>query len=657
MRGVGAHLMTTTDLKTAALAYAAAGLAIFPLHANKVPRTTNGMKDATTKPDQIAVWWDTWPDALIGCRIPADQVVIDVDPKHNGMATWKLLRETYGTLPATRAHRSGRGDGGGHLWFHRPTGKLSVRNLNRWAKEHGTGEPAGKHSWVAGIDLLHHNHRYTILPPSPHPETGQPYAWVDNHDLNLDPADPPEWLAKLITEESQPAIAAAPRLPRAELDSIADWFSANTGFADLLVPEGWTLVAGNGDNDGSLWRHPNATAPHSASVKNGCLFVYTSNTDFEPTSEGDPHGYTPFKAYATLEHRGNQSEAARAARRMRDGWIGNGHSDDWSWVTLTSGTGSAAPDPVEAQEAERDVGLTPIHWPDFWKREHNAEDWLIEPVVPRGRQVALWATHKTGKSLITLELAAATATGRPCFGNPARRPVDVIYLDMEMTEDDLHERLDSLDYGSDTDLTHLHYYLLPALPPLDSEPGAAVLIDLVHLHHAQLVVLDTMARVVSGEENSADTYRAFYRHTGARLKALNVSLLRLDHAGKNPEQGQRGSSAKGDDVDLVWQLSTTDSGLQLTRKATRVSWIPEHVNLIRHEDEAGLRHTITLEATAPAGTKAIVDLLDELGVPVGATRRTARQILAENNRTAANETLSAALKYRRQRPPEGLIQK
>ncbi|MGH9001908.1 MAG: bifunctional DNA primase/polymerase, partial [Acidimicrobiia bacterium] len=169
------------ELKGHALAYAAAGFAVFPLHGDKTPRTTNGMKDATTDPAAVTGWWDRWPDALIGCRVPEDVVVIDVDPKHNGMATWKALKHEHGELPHTRGHHSGRNDGGGHLWFRRPHGKLSIRNLNRWAKEHGTGEAAGKHSWVAGIDLLHHNHRYTILPPSPHPVTGAPYQWVKGH--------------------------------------------------------------------------------------------------------------------------------------------------------------------------------------------------------------------------------------------------------------------------------------------------------------------------------------------------------------------------------------------------------------------------------------------------------------------------------------------
>lgn len=649
------------DLGAHALIYAAAGLAIFPLHADKTPRTTNGMKDATTNTDQIEAWWAQWPDALVGCRIPPDLVVIDVDPKHSGMGTWKLLKDTYGKLPATRTHQSGRNDGGGHLWFQRPQGKLSVRRLNRWAKEHGTGEAAGKHSWVAGIDLLHHNHRYTVLPPSPHPATGAPYRWVESRDLDAEPADMPPWLAELITEDPAP-LPPAPRLAHSDADSIADWFTDTASWADLLINEGWTLVGGHGDDDGSKWRHPNATSPWSATVKNGCLFVYTPNTDFEPTSEGDPHGYTRFRALATLSHNGDLAAAARHARYLRDGTpITNGNrDDDWGWTGLTGGVGHQhhPADQLTTTQPNSDGGLAPIHWPDFWKRDHSAEDWLIEPIVPRGRQVALWATHKTGKSLITLEMAAATATGAPCLGNSARPPIDVIYLDFEMTEDDLHERLDSLGYGPETDLDRLHYYLLPALPPLDSEPGAATLLDLVKYHHAQLVVLDTMARVVTGEENSADTYRAFYRHTGARLKTLNVSLLRLDHAGKNPEQGQRGSSAKGDDVDLVWQLATTDNGLELTRRASRISWAPPKISLRRYDEYDDLHHAINLLGGSwPAGTRDMADQLDELHVPLTATRREARLILTDKQRTATNEILGAALKYRRQRPPEGLIQK
>lgn len=638
------------NLGAHALIYASAGLAIFPLHADKTPRTTNGMKDATTDPDLIKAWWQLWPDALIGCRIPADLVVIDVDPKHSGMATWKLLKDTYGKLPATRAHQSGRNDGGGHLWFRRPNGKLSVRRLNRWAKEHGTGEAAGKHSWVAGIDLLHHNHRYTVLPPSPHPATGAPYRWVEHRDLDTTPADMPDWLAELITEDPAP-LPPAPRVASSDVDSIADWFTQTASWADLLIPEGWTLVAGHGDDDGTKWRHPNATSPWSATVKNGCLFVYSPNTDFEPTAEGDPHGYTRFRALATLAHAGDMTAAARHARYLRDGTpITNGHGnrdDDWGWTGLTGGVGHDQP-PPEENPAEPPDGLQPIDWAAFWKRERKVDDeWLIEPLVPRSRHVALWAVHKTGKSLIALEVAAAAATGSDCFGYKIPAAMDVIYLDMEMTEDDLEERLTDLGYGPATDLARLHYYLLPALPPLDTHAGGHAIVELAQRHSPELIVIDTMARVVEGEENDADTYRAFNRHTGRALKALGVAVLRLDHGGKDTSLGQRGSSAKGDDVDVVWQLKNADNGLELVRTAARMSWVPANVALHRHTEPV-LHHTPGIELW-PTGTKEMADLLDTLNLPMTVGRPAARQALRDAGHTAKNDVLSKALKYRRQR--------
>ena len=64
-----------------ALAYAAAGMAVFPVGANKKPLTEHGVKDATTDPDLIRAWWKRWPHAEIGWAVPAGVVVADLDRK------------------------------------------------------------------------------------------------------------------------------------------------------------------------------------------------------------------------------------------------------------------------------------------------------------------------------------------------------------------------------------------------------------------------------------------------------------------------------------------------------------------------------------------------------------------------------------------------
>ena len=68
-----------------ALAYAAVGLRVFPVKANKEPiwdpglGLEHGFKDATTDAELIRRRWEKYPFADIGCAIPSDIVVLDLD--------------------------------------------------------------------------------------------------------------------------------------------------------------------------------------------------------------------------------------------------------------------------------------------------------------------------------------------------------------------------------------------------------------------------------------------------------------------------------------------------------------------------------------------------------------------------------------------------
>ena len=291
----------------------------------------------------------------------------------------------------------------------------------------------------------------------------------------------------------------------------------------------------------------------------------------------------------------------------------------------------------------------PIDWAAFWSIEQTVEDWLIEPVIAAGRQTAIYSAAKTGKSLLALDIAAAAACGRSVLGYPARDPMTVMYVDLEMTEADLRERLSDLGYGPDDDLSRLVYYQLPAWPPLDGDLGGTVLTETALRHASVLVVIDTMARAVSGAEDSADTYRDFYRHTGRALKAAGIALLRLDHMGKEAAAGQRGSSAKADDVDIVFRLVQLDAKtLKLTCTHSRPGWVPSEIPLVR-QLEPVLRHSVSEDAV-PAGTHECVLALDELGVPLDATANAALSALRRVDRGCRKTVVLAALKARRKRP-------
>lgn len=288
-----------------------------------------------------------------------------------------------------------------------------------------------------------------------------------------------------------------------------------------------------------------------------------------------------------------------------------------------------------------------INWPQFWAAEHAEADWLLEPIIPRGRTGAIYAPAGKGKSLLVNYLTYRRATGQHVLDQAAGDPINVVYFDMEQTEDDVYDRFSDMGAGPDTDLTHLYYYLLPALPPLDTPQGGHVILSLAQEHKADLIVIDTTGRAVQGPENDADTIRAYYRHTGAPLKAAGFATLRIDHQGKNPERGQRGSSAKDDDVDYIWELKPRDGDTyRLTCKKTRVSWIPSQVDLVKL-DTPNLRFELTNNTLLP-GTLDLVARLDNIALPATASRREARDAMKLHHISAPNNLLGPALKYRRE---------
>ena len=307
--------------------------------------------------------------------------------------------------------------------------------------------------------------------------------------------------------------------------------------------------------------------------------------------------------------------------------------------------GDTPPDPDEP--------LRLIDWNKFWTQDHNIEEWAIYPLIPAKRTISLYAPAKAGKSTVVLACVAAAVAGKPVLGitTPPNQPQPrVLYLDYEMTEADIYERLSELGYGPTDDLTGLHYSLIPQIDPLDTERGAQAILEAAQRLHVDLVVIDTFGRAVQGEENSADTVRTFYRLTASALKREGIACLRTDHAGKNLEKGQRGTSAKNDDVDVVWQLSRQQGGVKMTRTHSRVPWVPQQLDIAQQQhDDGRITYQLTTDRTYPDGTADIAALLDQLGLAIDVSARQAITALRDAGHKARNDRVRAAVQMRRQR--------
>jgi hypothetical protein len=315
---------------------------------------------------------------------------------------------------------------------------------------------------------------------------------------------------------------------------------------------------------------------------------------------------------------------------------------------------------VQDQAEEGKPRRSRIVWKDLLTADFGALDWLQGGLMVKGQLVAMVGAGKAGKSLLCQEWAARMVAGQPFLGGGARDPLRVLYLDRENSHGDLQERF--LAIGADMDALdeRLIYESFPEdIPPLDTRAGGAVLAAMVEDAQADVVFIDTISRFVEGKENDADTWTAAYRNSLVPLKSRGVSVIRLDHFGKDTARGARGNSAKTQDVDHVWELSAVgDNLLRLLRTHTRTGHGEDSIAIQRLGEKVGAdpkapwapgktRHE---RAGSPVSgqMRDLIRRLDEAGVPKNLGRDKVRaECQRLNIPLPRSEVLAEAIKLRK----------
>lgn len=612
-------------------------------------RTGYGGADMTLEEIEAAPWLGN-----LGLRMPVDVIGLDVDVYRGGGRTLQDLFARCGPLPLTWISHSGRNDGSGIRYYRVPVGLAWVAGL-------------------AGMDIIQRPHRYGAAWPSTHPD-GRPYGWLTQAEgpttelpvVEELPELPWAWIRELSRAQATD-VGARPQA--VDQDALEAFLSAHTQ-ADQP-----SYVGTIADHFTDRWRagySRHDTMQHCLTWAMECVragvaaamptvhllgerWVQAVDPDERRAQLRADHRTTEFEAM--LRHAIGKVQAKTEAEMLR-------LHDDIAGVPMrgappgTDVIDGYQPE-LSGETASEDDGLPrPLDWAAFIRRDTTPQPWLVEGLWPWGRALALWASAKTGKSELALWCAAKLALGEhPWTGAPVE-PVDVAYFDFEMCEDDLDDRLAAFDFDP-LKLGRLHYFLLPALHALDVERGGAEVEALVERCGARAVVFDTFGRSVQGEENEADTVRAFYRYTGSRLKRAGVGYLRTDHAGKDMAKGQRGSSAKRDDVDVVWSMTRSKAGALLDCSgSSRLSWVGPTLQLERTEVGGVLSYTAPVRVGWPAGTAAKVADLDALGLSLDANKAEARAALKAAGLVGGrNQLLNDALRFRRERDnPEAKIQ-
>lgn len=318
---------------------------------------------------------------------------------------------------------------------------------------------------------------------------------------------------------------------------------------------------------------------------------------------------------------------------------------------------------LQTQTVEESVETKPIEWEQLWSQPIQPAHPIVGSIAYSNRITWLYSSRGVGKSLLAMDASASIAAGDPTLGAPQTEPQNVLYLDYENTAEDWADRLRSLGYGPATDLSRLSVILGPTFGPLDAEEGSAALLTYVNaMTDVRLIIIDTISKAHTGEENSNDTWRQLYIRTLAPLKNTGAAVLCLDHTGKDLERGARGGSAKEDNVDLVFEM--TDAGKNSLRlRRTKARFRHDHEMLFFTRTQNPLRHIPQEpEARNHEFILACKGKIDQLGLNGTETTRQVEGLLKSGGNSFVANTVGDAHRLWKQEqrlaasgwpPPEG----
>ena len=171
-------------------------------------------------------------------------------------------------------------------------------------------------------------------------------------------------------------------------------------------------------------------------------------------------------------------------------------------------------------------------------------DWLVDGILERESLTLVYGDPGCGKSFFAVDLGACVATGLPWKGREVQQG-DVLYMAGER-RDGIVRRAHAWGIANEMKVPTSLGISSYAIDLNDSEkslPEIQKAIEEVNYENLQMIIVDTLARHYSGDENTAIDMSDFVRTLDQLKQFYGATILVVHHLGKAHEKGPRGSTA------------------------------------------------------------------------------------------------------------------
>ncbi len=180
---------------------------------------------------------------------------------------------------------------------------------------------------------------------------------------------------------------------------------------------------------------------------------------------------------------------------------------------------------------------------------------IVGKLITAGSVGVIYGEAGAKKTYSALSLGVNVSIEKPWLGFKTYQTT-VLFIDEESGEDRLSRRLGEVLRGENCDSGTPFFYVWLAGFKMDDKNDPTILQALIESVGAGLVIIDALADVMAGDENSKEDVQPVFNHLRKIADQTGAAILIIHHSNKTG--GYRGSSAIKGAVDLMVKVESED---------------------------------------------------------------------------------------------------